>query len=421
MNSDDNWAARIAVAQRVGDLGLVELLYREWSMAEPKGAGWLLGLGALRLSQRRFVEAMAHTRQASERTPSSMRAWMQLAICARALNEPEQELAALRAALALDPYDLLALLAKGDCLDRLQRPKEALQAHRAAVSLSQQMDTEPLGAEVQRMIRRARAVVDRHSTELASMVDQFVAEQVANRGSEELDRFVHAVEIMLGRRQRFDAQPMGFFYPQLAPIEFFPTNRFPWAERVQDSTDLIRTELEEMLAQDLGFEPYIQYENDQPLAQWADLNQSTDWSAFHLIKDGVRVAGNADRCPQTMAILDAVPQPHQPQRTPVALFSCLKPKTRIPPHMGVSNVRLLVHLPLVVPEGCGFRVGSQTRQWRVGEILVFDDTIEHEAWNNSDALRSVLIFDIWHPDLSERERELVAGLLTVQDKIVRWT
>jgi aspartyl/asparaginyl beta-hydroxylase (cupin superfamily) len=94
------------------------------------------------------------------------------------------------------------------------------------------------------------------------------------------------------------------------------------------------------------------------------------------------------------------------------MFSLLAPNTRIPPHVGVTNTRLVCHLPLIVPEGCWFRVGAETRFWKRGEALVFDDTIEHEAMNPSDELRVVFIFDVWHPDLSEVERAAVSALLS---------
>ncbi len=92
------------------------------------------------------------------------------------------------------------------------------------------------------------------------------------------------------------------------------------------------------------------------------------------------------------------------------MFSLLKPKTRIPPHNGVTNVRLVTHLALIIPDGCGFRVGNQSRQWVPGKAWVFDDTIEHEAWNDSDKLRVVLIFDIWHPQLTPPERAMITAL-----------
>jgi aspartyl/asparaginyl beta-hydroxylase (cupin superfamily) len=93
------------------------------------------------------------------------------------------------------------------------------------------------------------------------------------------------------------------------------------------------------------------------------------------------------------------------------MFSLLKPRTRIPPHTGVTNVRLVTHVPLIIPADCGFRVGNDTRQWVPGTAWVFDDTIEHEAWNLSDQLRVVLIFDVWHPHLTSPERAMVTALM----------
>ena len=70
-----------------------------------------------------------------------------------------------------------------------------------------------------------------------------------------------------------------------------------------------------------------------------------------------------------------------------------------------------MHLPLIIPPACSFRVGHQTREWKYGEAFVFDDSIEHEARNDSGELRAVLIFEVWNPALSTAERELVAGLM----------
>ncbi len=99
------------------------------------------------------------------------------------------------------------------------------------------------------------------------------------------------------------------------------------------------------------------------------------------------------------------------------MFSALAPRTHIPAHTGESNARLVVHLPLIVPEKCGtLRVGFEEREWKVGEALIFDDSIEHEAWNNSDELRVVLLFDIWHPALSLKDREMVNALVAVESE-----
>jgi aspartyl/asparaginyl beta-hydroxylase (cupin superfamily) len=128
----------------------------------------------------------------------------------------------------------------------------------------------------------------------------------------------------------------------------------------------------------------------------------------------VTVEANARHCPAAMELLGRLPQPGIAGSAPNAMFSLLAPNTQIPPHVGVSNARLVCHLPLIVPEGCWFRVGAETRYWKPGEAFVFDDTIEHEAMNPSDELRVVFIFDVWHPDLSEVEREAVAALIATE-------
>jgi aspartyl/asparaginyl beta-hydroxylase (cupin superfamily) len=92
------------------------------------------------------------------------------------------------------------------------------------------------------------------------------------------------------------------------------------------------------------------------------------------------------------------------------MFSALAPHTQIPPHHGETNARIVVHLPLVVPEGCRYRVGFDECEWEVGKILAFDDTLEHEARNDSDQLRVVMIFDVWNPLLAAAERDLVKAM-----------
>jgi aspartate beta-hydroxylase len=185
---------------------------------------------------------------------------------------------------------------------------------------------------------------------------------------------------------------------------------------LEQATPDIRQEALNVMQYDSGFEPYLQYPDTAPLDQWRELNRSLRWSAFHFYHYGRRYEENCARCPKTMASLAQIPQPWVAQRMPAAMFSVLKPKTRIPPHTGVANVRLVVHLPLVVPPGCGFRVGNEVREWRVGQAWVFDDTIEHEAWNESDQVRVILICDVWNPRLSATERELIRTILQAMDE-----
>lgn len=146
--------------------------------------------------------------------------------------------------------------------------------------------------------------------------------------------------------------------------------------------------------------------------QWRELNRSRRWRVYALWNEGRACPEHIRRCPKTVKALRAWPRWDVPGNGPTALFSVLDAKTRIPPHTGPVNTRLVVHLPLIVPPGCGFRVGGQQREWQQGKAFVFDDSINHEAWNNSDMPRAVMILDTWSPFLSEAERELVRALTT---------
>ncbi|HLY04513.1 MAG TPA: aspartyl/asparaginyl beta-hydroxylase domain-containing protein [Rhizomicrobium sp.] len=143
---------------------------------------------------------------------------------------------------------------------------------------------------------------------------------------------------------------------------------------------------------------------------WRDLNQSRRWGVYSLWREGVSYPEHIARCPRTAAALESSPQWDVPGSGPTALFSILDAKTRIPPHTGPVNTRLVVHLPLIVPPGCRFRVGSEEREWKEGEAFVFDDSINHEARNDSDSPRAVLIFDIWSPFVTPAEREMVRAV-----------
>ncbi len=152
-----------------------------------------------------------------------------------------------------------------------------------------------------------------------------------------------------------------------------------------------------------------------PLDQWRELNHSPRWSAYHFYEKGRPIEDRCRRAPSTIAAVSRLPQAQVALRSPSAMYSALAPKTQIPPHTGVANFRLVVHVPLIVPPGCGFRVGGELWEWRVGEGCVFDDTIEHEAWNNSDDPRYILICDVWSPRLSPEERAAIAGIIAATD------
>ena len=355
-----------------------------------------------------FARAQALLREAAEARPEDAAILLRLAGVSRAAGQPRVALEAVHRALAVSPLDFTALLMRASLLERIgdeaageawghalaQKPEGALPPQLAAVV-----------AEGER--RHTAWLVAREVRLKAAMAE---AEQRADADeTRRLDRFRSNA---LRRTRPFHSEPTHFHFPELAEREFHPRHLFPWLAELEAATDAIAAELDALMASERAeLVPYIQYSDHVPLRQWQPLNHNPDWSALHLLQNGRRIEANARHCPATLALLERLPQPDVPGASPNAMFSLLAPRTAIPPHVGVANSRLVCHLPLVVPEGCWFRVGAQTRYWQRGEAFIFDDTIEHEALNPSDQLRIVFICDVWHPDLSAVERDAVAAMI----------
>jgi len=400
-----------AEAARAARAGRDEEANRLWGRILQIDAGHARTLTAL--GQRAFLQgdlrsARAAFQRLTDADGSDPRQWINLALVCQNLRDEAGEEGAIQRALALDPTDLPALLLRGKLLERQGKTHEAARAYGAAASVSPPL--ERLHPDIRPALSHALAYRDKYNQECANFLAHYLEPYYGSFPDQTLDRFRDSLDIMVGKKKRFDSRSEIYHFPRLAPIEFFDRADFPWLDAIEEATDSIRDEFIEVLSTEEGFTPYISYPQEVPQNQFAELNNSPRWSAFHLYKMGERVDANAARCPKTMSALEYAPKPDQPGRTPAAMFSLLKPKTRIPPHNGVTNTRLVTHLPLIIPEGCRFRVGNDTRQWVPGKAWVFDDTIEHEAWNDSDKLRVVLIFDIWHPHLTPPERAMITAM-----------
>ncbi|MEO7026800.1 MAG: aspartyl/asparaginyl beta-hydroxylase domain-containing protein [Caulobacteraceae bacterium] len=344
----------------------------------------------------------------------TIEAWRDLALARRMVGDLPGAIAALDRALLLEPKDFLALLSKGALLDRAGRSKEAaLVYERALAVLGGATDIPPT---LTAPVTRAREVVAGHSLRLLEHLRASVAPLLARHASEDLDRFEEALQIYAGAARAHVQQPLLLHYPRLPPIPFHDRALFPWLERLEAASGVIREEMR--LALQSGCDhivPYIDYPPDAPVNQWAELNHSRRWSSFFLWRDGARQARACELCPRTAELLASLPMADQPGFAPTAMFSILDARTRIPAHTGSANTRLIVHLPLTLPGPAFFRVGNVTRSWRLGEAWVFDDTIEHEAWNDADEPRAILIFDVWNPLLTVAERELVSAMMTAKN------
>ena len=335
--------------------------------------------------------------------------WFKLASIRRGLGDPHGALAAVSGVLRLDPLGFLPLLMKASLLEQVDQRDAADELY--GVVLFHAPPEERLPPAVREQLAHAR---DRHAAYIArreAVYERAAGETLDRADSAERKRIERFQSNALRKTRAWHQEPTHFHFPGLAEHEFFERDAFPFLDELEAAADEIRREFEALVASEKGeLVPYVQEGDDVP-SQMGALNHSPDWTAIHLLASGRRVEANARHCPRTLAVFEGADQPAIADRSPNLMFSLLAPHTRIPPHNGISNARLVLHLPLIVPPDCGFRVGGETREWTPGEAFVFDDTIEHEAWNDSDKLRVVLIGDLWRPELTPVEREAVAAII----------
>ena len=373
-------------------------------------AAWNEGTRALR--EARHADAIRFFQRITASGQATAAVWVAVAIAEKARGDRKAELAALDKARALDPRDIRALNMTADHYRDLGDTRAASSYYSAVIGVAVAAGTVEKSLEVE--VGRAQHMRQQYAAEYEAHLRKAMAARGIDRP--EARRAAKALDLLLGKTELYLQQPKNFYFPELPNLEWAPREDFPWLDKLEAATDEIREELKRVLAEDNAFTPYVEAEKDRPFFDDHGMLGNPSWSAFYLWKAGSPVPENAARFPKTMAALADAPLCRIPGRTPSILFSLLKPGAHIPPHHGFMNGRYICHLPLIVPEGCAMRVGSETRPWTEGKACVFDDSIEHEAWNkNAERLRVVLIFDIWRPELSALEQELIGAVLGAVD------
>ena len=363
-----------------------------------------LGVSALRNGD--HARALDLVRRACEAAPTDPMLHLTLARIHRERGDDAGGAEAIEAALAIDPYFTPALLAKAARYERYGAGPTAALYYRSALSSAPPQEHWPPALRGQ--LTHAKQVLDQHAETYFDFLCERIGPLQKDLPPSARERWTEAASIAAGRTRPYVSQANQLAVPRLPAIPFFERTQFEWAEALEARTADIRAEFENAFAGDEpSFRPYVSYKRNEPMNQWAPLNESRRWSHYGLWRGGKAEEDHLAGCPQTRDALLATDMADIEGLCPNAMFSVLAPRTEIPPHNGETNARLVCHLPLIVPEGCLYRVGFETRSWREGELLIFDDTLEHSARNDSDHTRVVLLFDIWHPMLSPEERELV--------------
>ncbi|WP_404713522.1 aspartyl/asparaginyl beta-hydroxylase domain-containing protein [Sphingomonas sp. MMS24-J13] len=364
-------------------------------------------MGVAAMQRRAPAEALRIFDDLAARDPDGEPPWLLIAQAHRMMGDWTAESIALDRLLAIEPRNIRGLLMKGDCRAAAHDDRGATSFYQLALAAAAARPDMPptLVPDLDRAEAWLTAQRTRYEEHLRATLDAQGVRPDAIGG-----RFRQSIEILTGRAQPFYQQPSAFFYPGLPQIQFYERSDFPWLPALEAETPSLRAELEAILASGSdGFAPYIEQQPDRPRST-NPLYGDPSWSALYLWRSGVEIPANASRAPRAMQALAAVPMPHIASRSPMALYSSLRPGAHIVPHNGLLNTRLICHLPLIAPPGCSFRVGNETRTWREGETIIFDDSIEHEARNDGTSIRIVLLFEIWRPELSAEERQALTML-----------
>lgn len=320
------------------------------------------------------------------------------------MNQPPSADTLLRAFLSR-PVDPPLGLRAGDALYREGHEAAAVAVWSLADDVDPRMrqlaEAEGLPTEVREASTRADTAFRRHFTRLhRQAIDTLQAKTESDlaRVRNGIWPRTHDAPFEWGTPLQ---RPVIFYMPDLPTQSVTANAALPWSRDLASAWQEIRREYLTAIEESIPTTPYVPAGTRDP--RWSRLRGTRDWSSIHLFREGERTP-EAGHFPATLAALEKADLVRVDGVPMEAFFSRLRPGAHIPPHFGLTNTRLTVHLPLIVPEDCAIRVGRDVHHWTEGEITAFDDSFEHEAWNRAGSDRVVLIFEAHHPDLSVAER-----------------
>jgi aspartate beta-hydroxylase len=385
------------IASQGGDLARAEAVLAETLAALPRQEMVAVELAVLRAGAGRVGDAVASLRGFLEATPAAPLAWLLLG---QMLDDLGQRIPSLMA-----------------------RFEAVTRAHAAGVW----REPSATPAHLVDIVGAAVADVHRHRRDVFFGVLEPIREQHGPAALRRVDR------ALTGYLREWDATPADpmqrprfFHFPDLPAEPFLDPYLQPWAHQLHAAFADIRDEALSLIPDRHGLEDFVKVREGDRIGNYLGGVQPA-WEAFFFYRHGERYHENHARCPRTSAVLESLDLCRIPGQTPEICFSVLRPGTHILPHHGVTNTRTVMHLPLVVPEPCALHlVDRGVHHWREGELVMFDDTFLHEAWNRSDSVRIILLMDCWNPHLTAVEREAMTriaqtiGALDVALDTKRW-
>jgi len=408
-------ARELAAAGRLED---AEVVYLHILATHP-GDIEALNFKALRLLARNEFNAAIEALTAAQRNdPGSPSTLKNLGVVYQKIGNWAAASAAFIAALELAPQFFVARLHLGQVLQRLGRDYEALTTYFAAVTYAQKMghwlNERTTPPPLLSAVREAMEYIDQGRQALFS---RLLEPLKARYGVDALLRVKRCLAMVLGDEapafQDSRQRPKFLFFPDLPTHPYFDPQQFTWRDSLESQASAIRGELTRILAAQVPFEPFIKFSSAEKISDYLHGQiKPPVWDAYFFFRHGKRFDRHHNECPKTSTVLERLPLPRIHEHAPEVCFSLLTAGTHILPHHGVTNTRLVAHLPLIVPDGCTLNVGGEVHNWQEGKCVIFDDTFLHEAWNRGGEDRIVLIFDVWNPYLTEVEQLAVTELVT---------
>lgn len=405
-------------ALQTGDPGAAEVLFRQLLDRVPGDVEALRFIGSRHLQGGDTATAMTCLQTAHDARPDDGDVLHELGTVQMMTGDLHGAVTSLRGSVKALPGHFVARLRLAIALEQLGEGHQALLAYFGAVNAAQArgrwMSDETTAPGLRDAVKHAMRFIDAGRRPVFDAVLQPLRERYGHSG---LERVEQCLAIYLGEqpapwpdpRQR----PKFLYFPGIPSQPYYPTTRFPWQAELEAATGMVRDELLAVLAENQPLLPFLGEQSPDDLKELlrSSSNQPPVWDGYFFYRHGERFDEHCAHCPRTSALLDSLPLVRIREHAPETLFSVLKPGTHILPHRGVTNTRLVTHLPLIVPADCAINVGGELHEWKEGRCVSFDDTFEHEAWNRSGETRVVLILDSWNPDLTEIERAAVTDLV----------
>lgn len=390
--------------------------YNRVLAVHPEHAEALAFLGAREMALGRPQTAIDYLQRAARSDPDEPQIQLSLGSAYLSAQRLDEACVTLARCLELAPAAFVARLQYAQALEAMGRERAALAQYYAAITQAQTQGRWMSDASTAPLLRNPvkhamRVTFDGRKR----LFEALLAPLRAKYGDAELTRVAQCLRVYLGEmpaqypdpRQK----PKFLFFPNLPTTPYFARELFPWHAQLEDNAEAIRSELMAVMASGQGIEPFLQFHKPEDVQGYLGGVEKPVWDAYFFYRHGERFDEHYAQCPHTRAALDAVPLCRIREHAPEVCFSVLTPGTHILPHRGVTNTRLVTHLPLIVPPDCALNVGGEQHAWQEGRCITFDDTFEHEAWNRSDRTRVVMLLDVWNPHLTQAECEAVTLLV----------